>query len=93
MVLGDVTFGRSLLKKVGQVSMFVCLWFIFLIVFSWIMESWILIFSRHSLIRCEFYLFLVLPKTNFDVIRHDVHVCTLHLYGIHHTLMDAFIKV
>jgi hypothetical protein len=53
------------------------------------MESWILIFSQHVVTSCEFYLFLVLPKTNFDVICHDVHVHTLHLYEIDNTLMHA----
>jgi hypothetical protein len=36
-------------------------------------------------------LFPIFSKNNFDVIRHDVHVCTLHIYKI--ILMHAFIKI
>jgi len=42
-------------------------------------------FSRHVVTKLHVVnlFFLTLSKTNFDVICHDVHVCTLHLYEIH----------
>jgi len=51
------------------------------------MESQILFFfmTRRDKITCReiIFYFSVLSKTNFDVIRHDVHVHTLHVYKIH----------
>jgi hypothetical protein len=49
------------------------------------MESQILFFSRQAMTKLHamiLFYFLILSKTNFDIIHHDVHVHTLHLYEI-----------
>jgi hypothetical protein len=58
-----------------------------------IMNPIFLMACRDKITCYEFFVicFPIFSKKTFDVIRHDVHVCTLHLYKI--ILMHGFIKI